>query len=75
MVHFETILLVNEDAVRYPVLNWVFFAYLTLTFDLDMLESGFLLSVHMSGVTGRRVVHFETIRPVNEDAVRYPVLK
>ena len=36
---------------------------------------GFLLSVHLAGVTARRVVHFETIRPVNEDAVRYPVLK
>ena len=55
--------------------NRCFFAYLTLTFDLDILESGFLLSFHLAGVTARRVVHFETIRPVNEDAVRYPVLK
>ena len=53
--------------------NRYFFAYLTLTFDLDILESCFLLSVHLAGVTARRVVHFETIRPVNEDAVRYPV--
>ena len=55
--------------------NKCFFSYLTLTFDLDILESGFLLSVHLAGVTGRRVVHFETIRPLSEDAVRYPVLK
>ena len=55
--------------------NRYFFAYLTLTFDLDILESCFLLSVHLAVVTGRRMVHFETIRPVNEDAVRYPVLK
>ena len=55
--------------------NRCFFAYLTLTFDLDILESGFLLSVHLAGVTARRVVHLETIRPVNEGAVRYPILK
>ena len=41
MVHFETIRPVNEDAVLYPVLKWRFFVHLTLTFDLNMLESGF----------------------------------
>ena len=49
--------------------NRRFFTYLTLTFDLDILKSGFLLSVYLAGVTARRVVHFETILPVNEDAV------
>ena len=54
--------------------NRCFFAYLTLIFDLDIFEFGFLLSDHLAGVSARRVVHFETIRPVTEDAVRYPVL-
>ena len=33
----------------------------------------FLLNVHLTGVTGRRMVHFEMIRLVNEDVVLYPV--
>ena len=55
--------------------NRRFIVHLTLTFDLKILESDFRRMVHLAGVTGRRMVHFETIRPVNEDAVLYAVLK
>ena len=53
--------------------NRRFIVHFTLTFDLKILESDFSSNVHLVGFTGRHMVHVETIRPVNEDAVLYPV--
>ena len=41
LVHFEMIRSVNEGAMRTPCLKIGFFAYLTLTFDPFILQSGF----------------------------------
>ena len=75
VVHFETIRSVNEGAMRYPVFkNRVF-----RIFDLDIWpycpSIRFLLNVPIAGTTARRLVHLETIRSVNEGAMRYPVFK
>ena len=55
--------------------NRRFIVHLTLTFDLKILESDFR---QMSTWPGSRDVLWcilKRIRPVNEDAVLYPVLK